>query len=783
MKQERRSGLLRLMAVLVVALAGCRGQEQEPVPEVAEGSAQVVSALPHGLGASDVARVEITVSGEGMTTRTDVLVRSGQQWGGVLRHIPTGYGRTFRAQAFDPSNTVRYAGQVTSVGVSTGLTTTVVLLMQEVSPPAPVDAAGALITSLVMSFAEVGPRNLVVLRATAEDSHAGAPPTFIWTAGAGTFDGHGGPGATWQAPETPGPVVLTLRVTDATGASQTLSVTVTVGTGVATVDVTFNAWPRVERVTTAPSSVAVGQATEVAVVASDKDGDGLGYQWTAGCEGTWTNATAANASFTPTAQPSDGTCTLTVTVQDGRGGQGAGNMDLHVVGPPIVVETHPSPATVPAAGGSVLFRVRAKDAQGSTLGFTWAANMGTLGTATSSATTSEVFWIAPLCVPPGTPPSVTGTVTNALGLSTRFAFALQGGAPCTASTETLAAGYSHSLALKQDGTAWAWGYNRYGQLGDGTTTNHPTPQQVPGLTGVTALAARIFHTLALKQDGTVWAWGYNSYGQLGDGTTTNHLTPQQVPGLTGVTALAAGSNHTLALKQDGTVWAWGYNSYGQLGDGTTTDHLTPQQVPGLTGVVALAAGGDHSRALKQDGTVWAWGYNRYGQPGDGTTTDRLTPVQVPGLTGVTALAAGNDHTFALKQDGTVWAWGYNRYGQLGDGTQTTRLTPVQVPGLTGVVALAAGSNHTLALKQDGTAWAWGVNPHGELGDGTWVDRFTPQQVPGLTGVVALAAGGDHTLALKQDGTVWAWGFNEYGQLGDGPATGRQSPAQVQGLSF
>ena len=127
------------------------------------------------------------------------------------------------------------------------------------------------------------------------------------------------------------------------------------------------------------------------------------------------------------------------------------------------------------------------------------------------------------------------------------------------------------------------------------------------------------HTVAVKQDGTVWAWGNNSYGQLGNGTTTVRITPVQVSGLsTNVTAIAAGGNYTVALKQDGTIWAWGDNYYGELGDGTYTERHTPVQVSGLSGVTAIAAGGRHTVAMKQDGTVWAWGDNSIGQIGDGT---------------------------------------------------------------------------------------------------------------------------------------------------------------------
>jgi 6-phosphogluconolactonase (cycloisomerase 2 family)/alpha-tubulin suppressor-like RCC1 family protein/fibronectin type 3 domain-containing protein len=255
---------------------------------------------------------------------------------------------------------------------------------------------------------------------------------------------------------------------------------------------------------------------------------------------------------------------------------------------------------------------------------------------------------------------------------------------------SFAAGLYHTLAVKNDSTVWAWGYNTTGQLGDGTTIDHSTPVQVlSGLSGVAAVTAGYQYSIALKNDGTVWGWGYNSYGQLGDGTFTTRTTPVQVNTVSGITAIAAGGaneSYTVALKNDGTVWAWGNNSYGQLGDGsTTTNRSTPVQASGLSGVTAIAAGAGHTLALKSDGTVWAWGRNSYGQLGDGSTTTRTTPVKVSGLSGVTAIVAGSSHSLALKSDGTVWGWGNNGYGQLGDGSTTSRTTPVQVSGLAGML--------------------------------------------------------------------------------------------------
>jgi Tol biopolymer transport system component/alpha-tubulin suppressor-like RCC1 family protein len=355
-------------------------------------------------------------------------------------------------------------------------------------------------------------------------------------------------------------------------------------------------------------------------------------------------------------------------------------------------------------------------------------------------------------------------------------------------------GLQHSLALTSDRSVWAWGRNDHGELGNGTTTDSSVPVAVSGLSvgpAVVAVAAGAYHGLALKSDGSVWAWGQNDWGQVGDGTTTDRLVPVAVSSLgSGVVEIAAGWHHSLALKSDGSVWAWGANP----GDGSLQS-TAPVAVTGLApggGVVAVAGGGFHSLALKSDGSVWAWGSNWAGELGDGTTTDRLAPV-VGGLgagSGVVAVAAGWAHGLALKSDGSVWAWGYNGMGQLGDDTMTTRLTPVAVSVLgvaSGVVMIAGGEGHSLAIKSDGSAWAWGYNGMGQLGSGTNVSQSTPKAVTGISiGVVAVAAGGDHSLAVLDPNPLvsiavtpanskLAWGFNAPFQAAGTYADGSTRP--------
>lgn len=146
----------------------------------------------------------------------------------------------------------------------------------------------------------------------------------------------------------------------------------------------------------------------------------------------------------------------------------------------------------------------------------------------------------------------------------------------------MSAGAYHSLAAGEQGEGWAWGWNIYGQLGDGTTTDRPSPVKVAGMTRAAYLAAGALHSVALLSDGTVQGWGWNGVGAVGDGTTINRLTPVALTGLRGMVDVTAGSYHSLAVGDDGQVRAWGWNADGELGDGTTVDRRSPTLVPGVT---------------------------------------------------------------------------------------------------------------------------------------------------------------------------------------------------------
>lgn len=354
-------------------------------------------------------------------------------------------------------------------------------------------------------------------------------------------------------------------------------------------------------------------------------------------------------------------------------------------------------------------------------------------------------------------------------------------------TGAIAVGKRSSYALKADGSLWVWGYNNFGQLGDGTTTTRLAPIPVPGLTDVVGISTGGDHTLAVTRTGHVWAWGYNGSGQLGLGHKTTHHTPTQIPTLSNVVAVAAGERHSLALRADGSVWAWGENWYGELGTGTTTATLTPVQVPGLTGVSAIAAGTAFSLALQDDGAggglVWGWGLNDDGQLGDGTISNRLSPVRVALPIAAAAVAATLDTAYAIGVDGSLWGWGDNSNGEVGDGTEfNERWVPVRLQWIGEAAVVAGGGQNGVAVTSEGFAWSWGADTSSNLGDGLSIGRRQyPDRMRSLTGVLGVAFGEANGVVVLVDGTVWGWGSNASGSVGDGTTTLRSLPVPASNL--
>jgi alpha-tubulin suppressor-like RCC1 family protein len=301
---------------------------------------------------------------------------------------------------------------------------------------------------------------------------------------------------------------------------------------------------------------------------------------------------------------------------------------------------------------------------------------------------------------------------------------------------TLATGFG--FAVRTNGTLWGWGYAGGGRLGNNCTTNRSSPVSVVGgftdWCQVSTFNTFSSVTLAVRQNGTAWAWGSGYRGQLGDNTTVDKSSPVSVVGgFTDWCQVSSGNYFTLGVRTNGTAWAWGKNNNGQLGDNTTVSKSSPVSVVGgFTNWCQIRAGGYFSLGVRTNGTAWAWGCGLSGRLGDNTTDNKSSPVSViGGFTDWCQISAGGAFSLAVRQNGTAWGWGCGAHGSLGNNSTVDRSSPVSVVGgFTNWCQVATGYRHSIGVRQSGTAWAWGCGGNGRLGDNTTVDKSSPVSVVG-----------------------------------------------------
>jgi len=323
----------------------------------------------------------------------------------------------------------------------------------------------------------------------------------------------------------------------------------------------------------------------------------------------------------------------------------------------------------------------------------------------------------------------------------------------------VSAGYLHGLGVRTNGTAWAWGNGSCGRLGDNTSVNKSSPVSVVGgFTDWCQVSAGNAHSLGVRTNGTAWAWGPGTYGRLGDNSTVSRSSPVSVVGgFTDWSQVSAGGSHSLGIRRNGTTWAWGNGSCGRLGDGTTVAKSSPVSVVGgFTDWCQVSAGrgilGTHSLGVRTNGTAWAWGDGTCGRLGNNTIVNRSSPVSVVGgFTDWCQVSAGANHSLGVRQNGTAWAWGTAFCGVLGDNTIVSKSSPVSVVGgFTDWCQVSAGETHNLGLRTNGTLWAWGSNTQGRLGDNTITAKSSPVSiVGGLTGWCQISANLCSSMAIRQ----------------------------------
>jgi alpha-tubulin suppressor-like RCC1 family protein/uncharacterized protein YjdB len=436
----------------------------------------------------------------------------------------------------------------------------------------------------------------------------------------------------------------------------------------------------------------------------------------------------------------------------------------------------------------------------------------------------------------------------------------------------LVAGDEHTVALLDDGSVWAWGNNRNGQIGDGTTFTREMPVTViypGGNNPIVAIAAGSSHTLAVRANGELLAWGNNRNGQLGDSTTANRNRPRNVVDTNGNNFLAAiwgpgdepnvvaGHGHTIAIGLDGKLYGWGLNNHGQLGLGHNRNIINPTQIQSLYeplppcecenarncdcdpadftmgrtrykaeeyGTADLVAAGYNFTLAVLDDILYSFGNNSSGQLGQDDTINRNRPMRVWGVMppgsnddndrveiSPTALRAGAGHAMAIEGD-TLFGWGSNDFGQIDLGRNTNRFeTPILMRD--GIVDAQGGYHHTIIHQSDDTVLIHGFNSRGQLGNGFAemvrssnlvmiddpdfefeslfeldeygrpmfddIDMEDDDLIPRIPEIELevshIVAGYYYSAAIDSLGELWFWGENGYGQLGDATFTRRLRP--------
>ena len=356
--------------------------------------------------------------------------------------------------------------------------------------------------------------------------------------------------------------------------------------------------------------------------------------------------------------------------------------------------------------------------------------------------------------------------------------------------KSVSAGMYHTIAIGTDGSLWAWGNNRDGQLGNGEeggawenlSANSNKPVRIGTDSDWAFTAAGSEHTIAVKTDGSLWGWGRNDRGQLGDGTLVNRSTPVRIDADLDWASVSAGDNFTVAIKTDGSLWSWGNNTFGQLGNGTKGSNRgsnIPVRIGTDSNWVSVDAGLWHTVAIRTDGSLWIWGdTNNITDGGRGAMSVTIThPTQVGTETGWVLAAAGDDHNVALKADGSLWSWGRNSLGALGHDTGRGSNDLIQIGTDKDWAYVTAHSYNTMAIKKDGTLWICGALGYYDIQAGELVTSplveygNSPALVWEDIKWASVSSSLWYALAVSTDGSLWAWGINDFGQLGNGAGGG------------
>jgi alpha-tubulin suppressor-like RCC1 family protein len=341
---------------------------------------------------------------------------------------------------------------------------------------------------------------------------------------------------------------------------------------------------------------------------------------------------------------------------------------------------------------------------------------------------------------------------GALGLGITTSYSSPMMISSTAYWKQISAGNQYCVAVKTDGTTWSWGLNTYGQLGTNNINNYSNPIQI--FSSNSDIIKKVIthpnsnHVLALAQgSNSAYAWGLNNYGQLGNGTLTNSSTPIALGNIDWAN-LSCGESYSAGLDTSGNIYSWGWGAYGQLALASNVDYSTPQQIgtPSNTWR-SITCGRLHTMAIDSSGTLWGCGYNGDYELGLGNNnTGPNSFTQISAYNDWQQIYCGDVFNVGIRANGTIWSWGSDgasslpKYGNLGQNDTLPRSVPTQIGTMTNWAFVSGGRGMVAAIKTDGTLWVWGNNSNGQLGLGDTTNRSSPVQVGSLNNWKAVSAG-------------------------------------------